>query len=484
MKKLLHIFLLATAILACNLPAAGTPTPGPAENTDAITDTPPPTLTATPASAPIGQPYDLLIVAPARFIPPLSTLAAWKNSSGLRTGLLTLEDAYQACPGRDQAEQVKRCLALYQQKSGIRFAFLVGNAANFPVRYTMADINTPAVFNTAYYATDLYYADLYHADGSFDDWDSNSNGLYGEIGGEMRPGLLNIDRVDLNPDIAVGRLPAYSADEVQTYVTKVIAYESGAYNAAWSRRMILISSPSFDSGYCSYQQDVAGLFPTGRDLIRLYPPGNPCADTPPPDMATILAEMDKGAGFVSYIGHGDMDLWADTVTIKDITNLKNQDGLPIIFAGGCGTGTFTIGAPGGPYLDIHGTVHAGAQAGETFSAMPPQPAVLQPENNAEGMMKYMLVQSPNGAVIYIGAITGAQFPALFDLNTAFFRAISLGEPNVGNAWNSAIREYYTLNRFEESYTNADWYVLARFHQPWKFLLFGDPSLRIGGVPAK
>jgi hypothetical protein len=125
--------------------------------------------------------------------------------------------------------------------------------------------------------------------------------------------------------------------------------------------------------------------------------------------------------------------------------------------------------------------HTGAEWGETFVEMPPPPAVIQPENNAEGMMKFMLVQTPAGAITLIGAITGAQFPALFDLNSSFFRAIANGEPTVGDAWNSAISQYYVTNTFEESYTNVDWYELARFHQPWKFLLFGDPSLRIGGV---
>lgn len=480
MKRLILLAIIGTLALAgCNLPQAA---PGTAIVPATLQPaTPALTLTLPTPTEDLAH-YDLLVVAPAGFADALAPLVAFKNRTGMPARLVTLEEIYQRCSGRDQAEQVKRCLADFQKKNGIRFVLLVGSAAVLPVRYTMEDINTPAVFNTAYYGTDFYYADLYHEDGSFDDWDANGNGIYGEVGGEMRPGPLNIDQVDLNPDIAVGRVPASYAIEVQTYVAKDIAYETGAYGAGWAKRLLLISSASFDPNYCQNQEQVAALFPTGMDLVRLYPPGNPCARTSPPDAADILDEMDKGVGFASYIGHGDMDLWADAVSVKDVVNMHNEKTLPIVFAGGCGTGTFTVGAPGGPYLDVSGREHAGAEGGEIFSSMPPQPAVLQP-NNAEGMMKFMLVQTTGGAVAYIGAITGAQFPALFDLNTAFFEAVASGNATVGEAWNSAIRRYYVLNQFQESYTNADWYVLAQFRQPWIFLLFGDPSLRIGGVAA-
>ncbi len=481
-----RLFVLAGIVLlaACNLPS-GTQVPaaitGP-NNTpiQAATDTPVP-----PASAPTPDlaHYELLVVAPARFASLLQPLVDHKNRTGMPARLATLEAIYKTCAGKDEAEMVKRCLAAYQKTNGIRYALLVGGASLFPVRFNMADINTPAVFNTAYYGTDFYYADLYRADGSFDDWDANANGIYGEIGGEMRPGLLNIDNVDLAPDIAVGRLPAMNETEVETYVAKVILYETGAYHSEWAQRLLLISSSSFDAGNCKLQQEVAGMFP-GMELVRLYPDGNPCLPTRPPDAADIIAELERGAGLVSYIGHGDTSLWADAVTIKDMMGVHNEKTLPIVFAGGCGTATFTVGAPGGPYIDIQGVKHPGAEYGEVFSAMPPPPAPIQPENVVDGMMKYMLVQTPSGAVAYIGAITGAQFPALFDLNSAFFQAIAKGDPAVGDAWNSAIRQYYRVNQFDESYTNADWYVLARFHQPWKFLLFGDPSLRIGGVAAQ
>ncbi len=93
----------------------------------------------------------------------------------------------------------------------------------------------------------------------------------------------------------------------------------------------------------------------------------------------------------------------------------------------------------------------------------------------------MTTGSPAGAVTYIGAITGSQGYAL-DLNRIFFEGLTQNKTTVGDLWMYMIQRYYEANTFPETVDPPDWTVLASFHQPWKFILFGDPSLRIGGVP--
>jgi hypothetical protein len=143
---------------------------------------------------------------------------------------------------------------LAREKLGARYVMLVGDAANFPVRFWYLHQSTPAYANNdpiptrpwgVFIQSDLYYASLYHhtgtypniGEGAFDNWDANGNGLYNEAwlgNGISDPantagGLntaCNPDGVDGYPDIAVGRVPAASAADVQTYVNKIIAYES------------------------------------------------------------------------------------------------------------------------------------------------------------------------------------------------------------------------------------------------------------------
>jgi hypothetical protein len=488
-KRLFPLVLLLTA--ACNFPgrtplATTIPEAGETAVVQSPTQTAAPSATSTPGelSSLPGNPYELLIVTPQAFLDPIRRLAEWKTSTGIPAGLLVLEEVDRMCEGRDEQEKIKRCLALYQQKSGIRYAMLVGDGDQFPIRWTMADIVGPTVGDTAFYPADLYYADLYKADGSFDDWDSNGNNYFGEIGGEIRSGLLNIDKADLNPDIAVGRVPVSTFEEAGIYTEKVILYETLAYPSDWARRLLAISSGGYLADDCRRQEEMLALVPENWEITRLYYEGNPCQNTAELTAENIVGELNKGVGLVSFLGHGNMDLWADAVTVKDFARVENAKQLPVIFSGGCGTAAFTAYPPGGPYEDVNGVHHTGGEAGEIFSGTPTPPAPLQKTDNLDGIMEFTLVQSENGVVLYLGAVTGAQFPEMFDVNKFFFEGIIQDGPRAGDAWNYAIRKYYQVHTFEKEYDHADWTVLADFHQVWKFMLFGDPSLRIGGVAAR
>jgi hypothetical protein len=485
-RKLIPVILLFAA--ACNLQVRTEPSTVASaaqerESPPSSSEKVAPTLMPTPAdvSSPAGKPYDLLIVTPKVFLEPVRRLADWKTSTGMKAGVLVLEEVAGLCAGRDAPEQIKRCLARYQKESGIRYAMLVGDGDQFPIRWTQADIVGPTVGDTAFYPADLYYADLYKADGSFDDWDANGNGYYGEIGGEIRSGPLNIDRVDLNPDIAVGRVPVSTLEEASRYAEKVIFYESNAYQSDWAHKVLAISSGGYMANDCWRQEEMLALLPGEYSVTRLYYADNPCRKTAALTADNVIGEINAGVGLVSFLGHGSLDYWVDAVSVKDFIRLDNTKQLPVIFSGGCGTAVFTAGPPGGPYEDVNGVHHAGGEAGETFTGTPPPPAPLQVQENNDGMMEFTLVQIDGGEVAYIGAVTGSQFPAMFDVNKFFFEGIVHGGPQLGDAWNYAIRKYYQVHTYQAEYDHVDSYILAEFHQMWKFMLFGDPSLRIGGV---
>jgi hypothetical protein len=493
MSKRLLLFAALTALgLACNISAPARSTPSafsfalsPSPSPDRVTPTisPSPAATPTPLSSPLGSKYDLLIVTPAEFLAPLRPLADWKIKTGMPTGFLTLEDVDRMCTGRDAPERIKRCLSLYQKQSGVRYAMLVGDGNKFPIRFTtfmVIEDDAATIGHVVYYPADLYYADLYKSDGSFDDWDANGNGAYGEIGGLAQPVPLNVDQVDLNPDISVGRVPVSTIAETQIYVGKVMGYESGAQGSDWARRILAIVTGNLMPDECRYEEQMLSAFPTGWDPVRLYVQGNSCRATPALTKENILQEMNRGVGLVSFLGHGNIDLWADAITVKDFADLKNSDRLPIVFSGGCTTGEFTADPPAGPYTDTLGNDHPGSDAGEVFPSTPPPPAPLQVKYNNGGIMEFSLVQIPDGVVTYIGSVTIAQMGATVNLNEYFFNGIALEEPTVGDAWNFAIRKYYPSDRFHTEPGDIGG-MLWMFHQPWKYMLFGDPSLRIGGV---
>jgi hypothetical protein len=428
-----------------------------------------------------SEPFQLAIITPAEFVAALQPLADYKNKTGMPARIITLEEIYTKCPGRDQAEQVKTCLAQLARVNGIHFAMLVGDMDKFPVRFTTADRDAPEAGYTAFFPTDLYYGDLFKADGSFDNWDADNDGYYGEICGEITNCPLNSDGVDLNPDIAVGRIPASSEKEVAIYVQKVITYESTAAASAWAKTVLIAATDTWVKGSCKGEEDLIRGLPAGYQTIKLYEQDSPCTATQVLTSEHLLVDINNGVGFISYIGHGDNTMWWNYMTIKNVMNLTNYASPAIVFSTGCGTSEFGPRPPADPYLDAFGVQHTGNAAGEVFTSVPPPPANIQADY-IDGLGEVMTVQAEGGAVIYVGAITGSQTYSI-ELNNHFFEALSAGKTTAGDMWMYMVQEYYRQNTFPVYVDPPDWTVLARFHQPWKFILFGDPSLRVGGVPA-
>ena len=92
----------------------------------------------------------------------------------------------------------------------------------------------------------------------------------------------------------------------------------------------------------------------------------------------------------------------------------------------------------------------------------------------------MLVEHDHGALAYLGSITGSQGWAE-DLATYFFEALSVGITTLGGMWRHMLTRYYQVHVPPLAVSPPNWRVVAEFHQPWKFFLFGDPSLRLQGV---
>ena len=427
--------------------------------------------------------YDLIIIAPKEFTGPLTPLKEHKNKTGMITKIITLEDIYQNFQGRDEAEMIKKCLAAYKKDSDIKYAMLVGDADKFPIRYTKTDRKTTEAYDTAFFPGDVYYADLFKSDGSFEDWDNNKNGYFGELGGESTTGPLNADEVDMKLDISVGRIPVSTSDEVRTYVSKVINYELVANGASWSKNVMLVATTEYMQNACTYQDDIAANYLKNMNIYKLYSRNNPCEKTSEPTPATITEYLNKGVGFASYIGHGNSEEWQGYYNIKNLYELTNSEMLPIIFAAACGTGEFATLPPYGAYTDINGNYHKGTSQGELFEILPQQPACIQAENNVDGFAETITVKIPTGAIGYIGCITGSQEWEV-DLNKYFFEALTNNQNTLGDMWNYMLRKYYETRTFPKNINIPDWTIVAEYHQPWKFFLFGDPSLRVGGIEKK
>jgi hypothetical protein len=150
-----------------------------------------------------------------------------------------------------------------------------------------------------------------------------------------------------------------------------------------------------------------------------------------------------------------------------------------VISAGCSTAYFTTLPPYEPYLDADGKEHEGSDSGEVFTEPPPPPSPYQRERfNPTGLGEQLLKRSANGAVAYIGCNTGSQ-PSGLTLVEGFVSSVSrMKEPRLGDCWSEAIHYYFEKEKLATLTPNAAWYPPSVFFQGMKFMVFGDPSLRL------
>jgi len=429
----------------------------------------------------------LAIVAPERFHAALEEFVRHKTRL-VPTEVVSLEKVLGTSPGVDDPERLKRFLYARWREHHLGYALLVGDVDVMPVRYMVLDRVTPAAFDYAFYPSDLYFADLAGPDGTFDDWNARKESFHGRYFGEVRGeknklGPINYDQVHYRPEIAVGRWPVSTPEEVRRVAAKSMAYETGvlAGTRPGLRRAALVAVGGWVDARGRMDRWGARLQPGWTIEKRYYADGSPNkkSSTPPPDERQLLALLGDGVGLVIHTGHGTDMSWQGCFSVRSLDRLANADRLPVMISAGCSTAAFAPLAPYAGYVDADGGEHRGSDQGEVFSAPPPPPAPYQKGRyNPTGLGEQLLRRSPNGAVAYIGCNTGSQ-PCALTLVEGFVIALAEArEPRLGDCWTSAVSYYYGRERLDKLVPTPDWYPASIFFQGMKFMLFGDPTLRL------
>ncbi|UCB57956.1 MAG: hypothetical protein JSV67_04940 [Thermoplasmatales archaeon] len=307
--------------------------------------------------------YSLIVLAPVDFREELEGLISHKNSRGISTKLITLDDIYTGfyfpVEGRDNPEKIKYFIKNAIENWGINNVLLVGSSFLFPYRKTHVNVYD---IDKEVFISDLYYADIYNDDNNFCSWDSNRNNIYGEF---MWGNSKETDDVDLYPDVNIGRLACISSDEVIVCVNKIINYETtNAFMQDWFNNLIVCGGDTFTKFY----GDGSGIDEgevINEEIIRImngfYPErlwasnGKLYGENGVVNISNII---NNGAGFIDFSGHGNTDKWKThphnsspdiwlpqpTGYFKntDIANLTNGDKLPIIINSACSTSQFDL----------------------------------------------------------------------------------------------------------------------------------------------
>ena len=171
-------------------------------------------------------------------------LADWKNSRGITTTIVTVEEIYANYSGVDNQTKIRDFIRDAYLNNGITYVLLGGDADGADVGGESGDNIVPVRGLWAWdhetdppnIPSDLYYACL---DGTYD---YDGDGTYGEpndgpAGGE----------VDLMAEVYVGRAPVDSASELSNFVRKTINYESSS-NAPYLRDVWMVGELLWSGG--------------------------------------------------------------------------------------------------------------------------------------------------------------------------------------------------------------------------------------------
>jgi hypothetical protein len=421
---------------------------------------------------PTKSEYNLLILAPAKYSNKLEKLVEHKNSYGMNTISVSLNEIYNGdyfpTEGRDDAEKIKYFIKEAIEQWGIEYVLLVGGRIpgikekwHFPVRYVNVWL-----WEEPDYISDLYFADIYDGEGEFSSWDTNNNGVYGE----WLQGQPRADEMDLYPDVKLGRLPCRLKFELSVMINKIITYE----NSQLSKKVVVSGGENFEDPPHDYNE---GELVCNKTLEYLPDFEKECVYTYEMDISgkNIRKALGKGAIFLHLHGHGspvswtthrplNFDEWEDGLFIFDLPLYFNRE-YPIVVIGGCHTSMFnismTIYAWSGPsYRGLSDwlvvKIRGGAIATLGYTCFPTGSPGETGDLDGDGINEPDCVESGYGY-----------------MQLRFFYAY--GEKDMqylGECWNFAVSNYTDHFKIPHS--------LYHYHTIHGFVLLGDPSLRIGG----
>jgi len=402
---------------------------------------------------PFSKENKLLIITPEEYVSALQPLIVHKNQHGIPTSILTTESIAQQYPGRDLPEQIKYAIKDSLEMNSTSNVILVGRVESMPIRRSYATL-----FHNydEKLITDLYYSDIYDAQGNFSSWDTNHNDKFGE----------SSDRVDLFPDVYLGRLACDNLADLTIVVDKIIHYETETYGSDWYNTMIFIGGNTFRWSFGNDGEE------NNKVIMNILPEFTPkiiWTSKMNFNRWTISTTISKGAGLLDYSGHG-VEYGMMTYTpgglrmkyyfTSYIKDLKNGYKLPVMFFDACLTAK----------LDY---VLQDMWNNSRYKIIP-RILIALGANSSERRPCYawaFVSHEGGGAIATIGATRTA------------YGGLDSGAGKLSVEFFSAYNSSQYLGQMFVQMQNG--YITAVHNDAFtveEFILLGDPTLRLGGYP--
>lgn len=301
---------------------------------------------ATPKTMTVDQ----VIITNEALANTFQALADWKTKRGLPTTIKTTEWIGENYNGADLQEKIRNFIIDAYTNWGTIWFLLGGDSDILPVRYAWIshfynsdlELHVP---NGEFIPCDMYYACLdrnWNADGDNTygeaNWDRNNDGTFAQCSYGV-----NIDNIDMNFDVFVGRIPVNDTVELNNYLVKYFNYVKSDLN---NKKNTLLYSANSNSVFSSYMDAVFESLPGYFNVVKNYEciggQTQFCADK-----QDVLNNIngDNGTDFHLICGAGHGSVSSFEACIGDITKdnmatLHNSNTDQVIYSIHCNTMAF------------------------------------------------------------------------------------------------------------------------------------------------
>jgi hypothetical protein len=444
-----------------------------------------------------AEQYDMIIVTHDLFKDDLQPLVEHKESLGITTKLVTVDEIYNEYDGAGDFEEIKMYLADHVLDWDTKFVLLAGGHKGQTDDWYVPDFrshnwNPADAYDPPYdetYSADLYYADLYrinqYGQSVFDSWDTNENGIYGE--GPTSP--TGVDAPDFYPDVYLGRIPFRYTWEVPVAVNKIIDYENNA-DDSWYKKAVLCGGDGFPTErypgqaipdvkegeiVCDAFADL--LSNKGFESTKCYLSHE--GDVYVEEARDVYDVINsQGAGWVHMTGHASPFILGSYhpnvfpliafYTGLNVKNFQNEGKLPFMINEGCHNAEFDVTTQ----ELITGFLTNDPNVWVTFS---------REEWIHHDASSWFLLHKGGGAIGVIGntalGLGGLNYGCTEFVGgwimLKFAEAYGLGgEEYTGSVWTYGINGY--INTFDVMGDTGDRKTIE------ERVLLGDPSVKLGG----
>lgn len=157
-----------------------------------------------------------------------------------------------------------------------------------------------------------------------------------------------VNGADRIPDLVVGRIPVRTTAEAETFVDKLVQYESSSSLGSWRNKFVMVADdelltggrPSSETIHTRDAEDIAENYvPPRFDVKKIYLMEYPVvldasasAIRKPSASESLLNEINDGSLVVNFVGHGNPRLWTHERVLLDSRDAeKIQNGNKYIF---------------------------------------------------------------------------------------------------------------------------------------------------------